>query len=241
MVENQEQTSVAELQNLLLDSADIRTFLDGLSSAAARSISGETPVQCSVTVSRERRPATMGVSAELAGELDQIQYAALEGPCIDALRTGHVVDVRDVGQEERWPRYTAGLRPTGIRSVLAVPIPLAGGASAALNCYSETPGAFGGEARQEVLEFAQLASTSVALAVRLTSESDRAADLATALESRTSINLAAGIIMAQSRCTSDEAIEILKRASNQRNVKLRDVASSILARFDDADPNTHFS
>lgn len=241
MGDNHEHTRVVEFQNLLLDSADMRTFLDGLSSAAARGLSHEIPVQCSVTVSRDRKPTTMGLSAELADELDQIQYAALEGPCIDALRTGHVFDVRDLETEERWPRYTAGLRPTGVRSILAVPIPLAGSAAAALNCYAYAPEAFGREARQDALEFAQVASTSVALAVRLTSESDRAADLATALESRTSINLAAGVIMAQSRCTSEEAIEILKRASNHRNVKLRDIASSILARFDDPDPETHFS
>lgn len=241
MVDNLEHTSVVEFQNLLLDSADMKTFLNGLSSAAARNLSRDVPVECSVTVSRDRKPVTMGLSAEIADELDQIQYAALQGPCIDALRTGHVFDVRDVESEERWPSYVAGLRPTGIRSILAVPLPLAGSAAAALNCYAHAPQAFGGEARLEALEFAELASSSVALAIRLASESDRAADLATALESRTSINLAAGVIMAQSRCTSDEAIEILKRASNQRNVKLRDIASSILARFDDPDPETHFS
>jgi AmiR/NasT family two-component response regulator len=34
--------------------------------------------------------------------------------------------------------------------------------------------------------------------------------------------------MAQQRCTSDEAFDMLRRASQSRNVKLRDVAAGIV-------------
>ncbi|MDQ0769321.1 AmiR/NasT family two-component response regulator [Pseudarthrobacter defluvii] len=65
-------------------------------------------------------------------------------------------------------------------------------------------------------------------------------DLAAALESRTAIDLAAGIIMAQTGCSQKEAINILMKASSNRNEKLRDVALSVLARFNGAVPTTHF-
>jgi AmiR/NasT family two-component response regulator len=81
----------------------------------------------------------------------------------------------------------------------------------------------------------------VLLAVRFENESDKSSDLAAALESRTAIDLAAGVIMAQSGCSQEKAIDVLKTASMNRNVKLRDIATSILARFDDADPKTYFS
>ena len=52
------------------------------------------------------------------------------------------------------------------------------------------------------------------------------------MRSRTVINLATGILMAQSRCSQSEAFELLAKVSNTRNVKLRIVAEEILRRFD---------
>ncbi|WP_424991742.1 ANTAR domain-containing protein [Nesterenkonia salmonea] len=41
------------------------------------------------------------------------------------------------------------------------------------------------------------------------------------MESRTTIDLAAGIIIGQNRCSQEEAIAILKKASNHRNLTNR--------------------
>ncbi|MCH6472339.1 ANTAR domain-containing protein [Sinomonas sp. 5-5] len=136
--------------------------------------------------------------------------------------------------------YRGPALESGIRSILAVPIVLDLGAQAALNCYADEPGAFDNEAKASVEAFADLAASSVRLAVRLENELERSSDLKAALESRTAINLASGVIMAQSGCTQEQAVEILRRAAIGRNVKLRDVASQILARFGEVDPATHF-
>jgi AmiR/NasT family two-component response regulator len=55
------------------------------------------------------------------------------------------------------------------------------------------------------------------------------------------IDLAAGAIMAQNRCSQETAMKIMKIASSTRNVKLRDVAASIVASITE-DPKilTHF-
>ena len=53
-------------------------------------------------------------------------------------------------------------------------------------------------------------------------------DLSTALHSRTVIDMAIGAIMAENRCTRDVAFSILTRASSARNVKLRDVAATVI-------------
>jgi AmiR/NasT family two-component response regulator len=49
-----------------------------------------------------------------------------------------------------------------------------------------------------------------------------------ACESRTTIDLATGIIMEQIRCSQDEAFTLLRNASQSRNQKLHDVANDIL-------------
>jgi AmiR/NasT family two-component response regulator len=52
-----------------------------------------------------------------------------------------------------------------------------------------------------------------------------------ALASRSTIDQALGVLMAQNHCTRDEAFGILRRASQNRNVKLRDVAAAVIHRF----------
>jgi GAF domain-containing protein len=233
-------TDVSELQGLLLDSPDLKSFLSRLTKVAAQEMSRRGSVYCSVTVFRERRNATVAFSEDLAERLDELQYASGDGPCVTALRIGRVVEMQDLLHEDRWPTYRRGALDAGIRSVLAVPIALAPGAQAALNCYAGEAGAFSDEVRASAEEFADLAASSLQLAVRIETETNRSSDLAAALESRTAINLAAGVIMAQSGCSQQEAVDILRRTAISRNIKLREVASQILARFGEADPATHF-
>lgn len=235
-------TGSEDLLDLLLESADLVTFLQRLAEVAARDLSGPDAVHCSVTVIRERKRETVASSDEVAEVMDEIQYSCGEGPCQEAVLSGHSVDVPDLLDDPRYPRYRKAMADSGIRAVFAAPIPLPveARASAALNCYSSEPGVPG--SRQErAEELAALAAKSVLLAVRFENQSDRATDLAAAMESRTAINLAVGVIMAQSGCNQEKAIELLKAASMNRNVKLRDIAGTILARFDDANPETYFS
>lgn len=76
--------------------------------------------------------------------------------------------------------------------------------------------------------------------MRVGAHADRARNLEAALKSRTDIDLAAGIIMGQNRCTQQEAIEILSRASSQQNVKLRLIAERIVRDVSGVTATTHF-
>lgn len=63
----------------------------------------------------------------------------------------------------------------------------------------------------------------------------------TAMDSRTAIDLAVGANMGQNRCSQDEAIAILRAASQGRNMKLRDLAVNLLASLGQTGPvRTHF-
>jgi AmiR/NasT family two-component response regulator len=48
------------------------------------------------------------------------------------------------------------------------------------------------------------------------------------MRSRTVIDMAIGAVMAENRCDRDTAFGILTGASSTRNVKLRDVAASVI-------------
>ena len=54
------------------------------------------------------------------------------------------------------------------------------------------------------------------------------------------IDVAVGIIMAQNRCSQDEAFELLKSASSARNIKLHAVAAGVVDSLGQGPTRTHF-
>ena len=231
---------LGELQDLLLDSPDLRAFLNQLTDIAALRLSRTGTAFCSITLRRHRRGVTFAYSDPEAALWDEVQYGRDDGPCLEAMRTGLIVATGDLWAERRWRAYVDHVQGTGPRSLMAVPIPLQGEAAAALNCYSTRPDAFMDQDLELASSVAADVSSSVRIALRMATESELAADLSAALGSRTAINLAAGIVMGQSHCTQEEAMAILIQASNHRNQKLRDVAREVIAAYDPSGPKTHF-
>lgn len=230
------------LQDLVLDSADVGEFLDELAAYSAASLSASGPdVFCGITVIRRKRAVTIASSNSCARAMDELQNRFGEGPCLTAMREMATVHVPDLRHEGRWPEYVQAVSGHGILSILGVPLPLEGETRAALNVYSPLANGFTGEDIEGAEEFAERTSKSLRLALRIAQLSDARNDLAAAMQSRTTIDIAVGAIMAQNRCSQDAAQQILSRASNDRNVKLREVAAGIIAAITDSpDIHTHF-
>jgi AmiR/NasT family two-component response regulator len=97
-----------------------------------------------------------------------------------------------------------------------------------LNCYSRTPSGFSPEAIKVAEELADHVAVAVGNAVAYTDAATLLEQMRSALASRSVIDQAMGIVMAQNRCGPDAAFAILTRASQNRNVKLREVARNIV-------------
>lgn len=229
------------LQDAVLDSLDVSQFLDELCRHAVRSLSDGEQVLCGITLLRKRKTATVASSSEYARNMDEMQYKYDDGPCLSAARDRTVVQAPDLQKEKRWPEYIAAITEHGMRSVIAVPFDTGSDASAALNLYSDTANKFTEEAVERARAYAGEASRSLRLAVRIAQHSENAEDLKAAMDSRTAIDIAIGIIMCQSRCSQTEAFQFLKKASSHRNIKLRDLAGQIVAGSgNNTGPTTHF-
>ncbi|MDQ0736301.1 GAF and ANTAR domain-containing protein [Arthrobacter agilis] len=230
-----------ELQDLVLDSGDIGTLLTLLAEQAAAEFATSTQnVLCGVTLLRPRKKLTIASSSARAQQVDEVQYRFDDGPCLRAARTGHAQYVADFRTDTRFGGYSTAVRRLGVLSALGTPIPLDGDAKAALDLYAEHPDAFDDETLAAVQDMATGASKALRLAVRLAQVTDTNHDLMTAMDSRTAILLAAGVIMGQNRCSHEDAMRILRSASSSRNVKLHDVAAHVLASIDQQVPETHF-
>ncbi|MFD5625672.1 GAF and ANTAR domain-containing protein [Streptomyces sp. NPDC127072] len=212
---------------LLLDT----DTLDGFLQALAHRALALTPTAdgCGVTLERQGRPVTVSSVGASATKLDEAQYGQDDGPCLQAMRTGLVIDVPDTLSESRWGAYPAYAAACGARSSLSLPIAPYSDTAGALNLYAPVPNAFADADLTSLRLLAAQATGAIELAQRIADVQAFAADLQAAMKSRTVIDQAMGVIMGQQRCTPERAFEVLRTASQHRNVKLRDLCAELIA------------
>ncbi len=168
------------------------------------------------------RAETLAPTEELVNLSDQLQARVGEGPCYDAARTGHpVFRIRDMTDEgARWPAYAPGAHALGIGSMMGFLLYTEDEDLGALNLYSREAGTF-----TEASETAGWTLASHA-AVAFSSAREHA-QMERAVATRHVIGEAMGILMANHDLSEKEAFDVLRRYSQEENVKLRDVARRV--------------
>lgn len=222
--------AVAELQATLLSTESLERFLYELTVLAVRAVDPGR-LSCGITLQMDGQPATVASSDETAMRLDEIQYGLDSGPCLQALHTGQPVHVHDMSTETRWDPYPAHVLAQGGRALLSLPLVVKGTTFGAMNLYAYRAGAFGEAATARASQLAAQAAGAVGMAVRLSAQTALTEQLKEALASRTVIAQATGIVMAQQQCDPEEAFRVLRKASQDGNVKLREVAAKIVAAY----------
>ncbi|MGH8891431.1 MAG: GAF and ANTAR domain-containing protein [Acidothermaceae bacterium] len=217
-----------ELDQLMLGSGPVETFLGNTARLATAVV--EPPAFCGITLQRGSHPITVAHSDPRAAAVDETQYEQAEGPCLQALSTGELVEVCDLATESRWPRYTArALSEQGVRSSLSLPLVVDGVSTGALNLYCLTANAFGAADGARAQAFTQHAAAALTVVLREARHAQLDDDLRQALASRAVIDQAIGVLMAQQRCDPDTAFGLLRAASQHRNRKLREIAIDLVA------------
>jgi GAF domain-containing protein len=172
-----------------------------------------------------KRPATLAATAELARQVDELEYDTGEGPCLDAIDDDDITAVADLARDPRWPKFTAAaLAQTPIRSMFGVRVFLGGDDRGALNFYAPEPGAF----TDLDLGIGALLSTMASLALQNAIARSKADNLEVALESSRQIGMAVGILMSSRLLPADRAFDELRKVSQHANRKIRDVAAEVM-------------
>ena len=226
------ETSLAGVLNeLVLGDPTIEQVLDRVLDLATRVIPHVDGA--SITLFRpDMKPYTLRASDDWVREVDALQYELLQGPCIEVAATSAPTSgSADLATSEQWPVFGPAAAKLGIRSLLAAGLSAHPDPSVptsppgALNLYARNPAAFTADEREEALLLAAIAGIGVQL-VAARSDVER---LREALSSRDVIGQAKGILMERHGVDGDAAFAILRRASNDLNVKLRDVAAELAA------------
>ncbi|MEW9529739.1 ANTAR domain-containing protein [Microbispora sp. NPDC049125] len=214
------------LLTLLLSTDTYDTFLHELTLLTVRALPEGS--MCGITVTHGSQPATIASSDDLTLAVDRIQYRTGQGPCLETLTTGVIHSVDDTSAEPRWRTFCTEAFAHGVRSCLALPLAGPHGIVGGLNLYNPDAGAFAETTWARTQVFAGNAAGAVALALRLTDQAKLNEDLHATLASRSVIDQAVGIVMAQQRCPAPDAFALLSRASQNRNMKVRDLATEIV-------------
>ncbi|WP_156373988.1 GAF and ANTAR domain-containing protein [Cellulomonas sp. Leaf334] len=218
--------AMTELQSLLLTTPGVDDFVDGVARAAARHVGAAS--SATITLRRDKRPTLVAASDPHAAVCDEVEYAAADGPCLTAIEVGSTVHVPDVAQETRWPAWRSAAQEHGYGSAAALPRDVRPGVQIALNLYAVGAYAWDDDAIAVADMYADEIARTVELFLRSADQAEMNADLRAALVSRAVIDQAIGVIMAENRCTAQDALAILRSAAQHRKVKLREVAASIV-------------
>jgi transcriptional regulator with GAF, ATPase, and Fis domain len=225
---------ITELHTVLLDTESMDKFVQELAVQAARLVSGS--LSCGITLRRGGQNSTVACSDELATEVNGLQYRLREGPILTALKDGLEVRADNLASEDRWPRFAAAAAERGVRSCLSLPLIARDETVGALTLYAMTTEAFGDEETRRAGKFADPAAGALALGLRLVTYADVIDQLRASLASRAIIDQAVGVIMGQERCTQDKAFSALRTASQNRNVKLREIAREVVTNASGEQP-----
>lgn len=218
--------AVRELAGLLLSEETLSTTLDRVVSLAVASVPGCDGAGVSLVSGDSVR--TVAASEEMVHRADAAQYVLGEGPCLEAIRTGRPSRVDEIATERRWPRWCAAARDAGLAGAAGFPLSVGDHCVGAMNLYCRAPGcmtddvmALGGQLAEQAA--VALANTQLYEQARTLTE-----QLEEALRSRAVIDQAKGVLMARESCSPDDAFDMLRRASQRSNRKLRDLAAEVV-------------
>jgi GAF domain-containing protein len=209
---------------------DVQATLDAIVKVAAAQLPDMEHVSVSIA-HRDGSIETRAASDDLVLELDEIQYALREGPCVTSMNGGDVTVVEHLRHDQRWPRFTPQAARRGVLAQLAVRLYVDEHARGALNMYSTRGETIGEDTRQ----MAQLFATHAALAL---GRSRREEQLGTALRTRKLVGQAIGLVMGRHSLNEDRAFAYLVRVSSTSNTKLHDIAAHMVAEANAKDPPT---
>jgi GAF domain-containing protein len=226
--------AVADLAHTKLNEVSLDGILDRIAAKAKHALPGAGEV--SITLVREQGPYTAAYTGELALHLDERQYEQNRGPCLQAAAEKTTISVPYAAADTRWSGWAHKAASAGVGSVLSIGLPIIDEVSGALNIYGRRPAAFDDGTTTMAQSFAGFAAVALSNAYLYHSTADLARHLQSAMDSRAVIEQAKGIVMAERRCTADEAFAFLTEVSQNTNRKLRAVAAALVAGIQRTSP-----
>ncbi|WP_293003652.1 GAF and ANTAR domain-containing protein [Mycobacterium sp.] len=179
----------------------------------------------SLLVRRDGRYVTVGASDSIAQRIDDMERAAGDGPCVDAIEEETPQIETDLTTPTQWPQLAAKMvAETPVRGAMGFRILVDKRKTGALNLFSDTPGVFDTESAGQAIVLASFAS----VAINAVAQGEDVSTLRRGLLSNREIGKAVGMLMMLHGVDEQEAFNVLRRYSQDLNIKLADVARTVI-------------
>ncbi len=213
--------SLAEMARDLLAQQSVQDTLDRIVAHSVRLVDGCEHAGIFL-LHGGHRVETAASTSDLVAASDAAQGELGEGPCFDALESKEdIYRIADMETAvEHWPRFAPRARELGIGSMMGFLLYTHERDLGALNLYSSKAGAF--TEHSELVGWLLASHAAVSYSAARTT-----AQLNSAIATRQEIGEALGIVMERYKLTEDDAFALLKKISQDRNVKLRDIAGAV--------------
>jgi GAF domain-containing protein len=176
----------------------------------------------------EHRLRNVAVSDERLGHLEELQIRHHEGPCISAFDDKELVRAEDLTQDQRWPDFCQAAVACGVRAVLASPLPYNQDAVGVVAVLSQDRHPWSPEGELALLAFTDLAALLIASMLQGEQQSELAAQLQGALNSRAVIEQAKGVLIGQQGMTAQAAYRQLRDQARAERRKLAAVSAELV-------------
>ncbi|WP_424761216.1 GAF and ANTAR domain-containing protein [Mycobacterium sp.] len=179
----------------------------------------------SLLVRREGRYVTVGASDRIAQRIDDMERTAGDGPCVDAIEEETPQIETDLTTPNQWPQLAARLvADTPVRGAMGFRILVDRRKTGALNLFSDKAGVFDQESAGQAIVLASFAS----VAINAVAQGEDVATLRRGLLSNREIGKAVGMLMMLNGVDEHAAFDVLRKYSQDLNIKLADVARSVI-------------
>lgn len=204
--------------------ADCATFEDAVDRLVEFAVQDLGTVHGGITrINARRKLETIGASHPDVLEADRRQYKLGEGPCVDAALSAKSLTSSNLTDDERWPRWGPEAASLGFHSIISVGLHARGEQIGSINLYGAERCAFNGDDLDTLKLIAVQAAPTLVFTRREQS-------LTKAIENRTLIGQAQGILMGRYGIDSDQAFAVLRRHSQDSNIRLHEIAQQIVDR-----------
>jgi GAF domain-containing protein len=150
------------------------------------------------------------------------------GPIVEAVTYREPRQLGDAVADQRWPAFSTKFVNAGYRSCLTIPLSTRGDDSAVLTLLAREPSQFGESSYDIVLLLTLHAGVAFDNTSLYNDSRELVGQLRTALRTRSLVGRAQGLLMRHFGENSDMAFDRLKRASQNQNIKLRELADQLV-------------
>ena len=160
--------------------------------------------------------------------LEALQEQFGEGPCVDAFLDDAPVLAGNLGADPRWPSVGPLAAGHGVRAVLGVPIDLRQGPVGALNVYAAEPHRWDAADIAAIQAYTRVVAWLLRTAVQAHVKGKAATQLQHALDHRSLLEQAKGIIMERRGVDQQKAFDLLRAQARSTRQRLDDVARQVV-------------